>query len=105
MRYAPKKWNLVAILMRDSTYAVIEALMEGDKVWGELKTAADLTDGGLQKVLVELVKMGVVVEKLIENPEGIGKKKYALSPKAKKENIYEKAKDLKESLERIKKDK
>lgn len=103
MRYAPKKWGSVAILMRDSTYAVIEALIEVDRGWNDLKTTTHLSDGGMQKVLGELVKVGVVEETLAENPEGFKKKKYTLTSKARKERIYEKAKELKESLERLQK--
>ena len=37
MRYAPKHWGSVAILMRDSTYSVLEAVIEKPKGWKELK--------------------------------------------------------------------
>ncbi|MFH1895164.1 MAG: hypothetical protein ABIJ74_01090 [archaeon] len=103
MRYSPKEWKAVAILMRDSTYAVLEALTESPKTWTELKTAANLTDGGLQKVLKEMINRNLVEEKLISKKTGFKEKKYSLTVKAKKEKIYEKAKQLKQSLERINK--
>lgn len=101
MRYAPKEWKGVAILMRDSSYKVIEALIAGNSTWTDLKEHADLTDGGLQKVLRELIKNGLVEEGLEKTATGIKAKRYYLSQKAKKEKIYEKAKELKESLERV----
>jgi len=100
MRYAPKQWRAVAILMRDSSYAILEALTETPKTWTELKLSAKLTDGGLQKVLRELIKMNIVEETLVDS-EGFKKKKYALKRTARKEKIYEKAKDLKASLEKL----
>lgn len=103
MRYAPKKWNAVAVLMRDSTYSVLETLTENPKGWTELKEATGLTDGGLQKVLKEMLKRNLVEEKLISKKTGFKEKKYALTFKAKKERVYKKARDLKESLERISK--
>ncbi len=101
MRYAPKEWKGVAILMRDSSYKVIEALIAGKSTWTDIKGHADLTDGGLQKVLRELIKNGLVEEGLEKTSTGIKAKRYYLSTKAKKEKIYEKAKELKESLERV----
>ncbi len=101
MRYAPKEWKGVAVLMRDSSYKVMEALLAGKASWTDLKGHAGLTDGGLQKVLRELIKTKIVEEGLEETPTGIKAKRYYLSPKAKKEKIYEKAKELKESLERV----
>ena len=101
MRYAPKNWKTVAILMRDSSYKVIEALLVSSRTWTELKTAASLTDGGLQKVLKELISLGLVEEKLEKTKTGLKAKKYFLSTRAKKEKIYQKAKDLKDSLERV----
>ena len=101
MRYPAKKWKAVAILMRDSTYSVLEALIKGPKRWTELREYADLTDGGLQKVLKELIKSNVVVEVLVKTESGFKDKKYALSETARKEKIFDKAKELKESLERV----
>lgn len=89
--------------MRDSTYSVLETLVEKPKGWKELKDATGLTDGGLQKVLKELVKSNVVEEVLVENPYGLKQKKYVITSKAKKERIFEKAKELKEALERLSK--
>lgn len=103
MRYAPKNWKFVAILMRDSSYKVIEALLGGSKSWTELKSAAELTDGGLQKVLKEIIRLRLVEEKLEKTGTGIKAKRYFLSKKAEKEKIYQKAKELKDSLERISK--
>jgi len=103
MRYAPKEWKGVAVLMRDSSYKVMEALLVKKSSWTELKTHAGLTDGGLQKVLRELIKTGIIEEKLAETTTGIKAKRYYLTEKAKKEKIYEKAKELKESLERLSK--
>jgi DNA-binding MarR family transcriptional regulator len=101
MRYSPIKWGSIAVLMRNSTYSTLEALVEKPKGWKELKEAAGLTDGGLQKILRELIKMNVIEEILAENPYGLKQKKYAITAKAKKEQVYEKAKELKESLERV----
>jgi DNA-binding HxlR family transcriptional regulator len=101
MRYPAKKWRIVAILMRDSTYSVLEALNEGPKGWTDLREAADLTDGGLQKVLQELIRIRLVEETFVVKPTGFKEKKYTLTGPAKKSQIYEKAKDLKESLEKI----
>lgn len=101
MRYPPKKWKLVAVLMRDSTYSVLEALTEEPKTWTELKRAVKLTDGGLQKVLKELLKMNIVEEVLASTEGGFKAKKYALTASARKEKIYEKAKDLRTSLEKV----
>lgn len=101
MRYAPKQWKAVAILMRDSTYSVLEALTKGSKSWTELRDAARLTDGGLQKVLKEMIARRLVEEKLLAKKTGFKEKKYSLTAKAKKEKIYLKARDLKESLEKI----
>ena len=101
MRYTPKEWKAVAILMRDSTYAVLEALTEGPKGWTELKDAARLTDGGLQKVLKEMIARNIVEEKLLSKKTGFKEKKYSLTLKAKKEDIYRKARVLKESLQRL----
>ena len=101
MRYPPKKWKSVAILMRDSAYSVLEVLTRGPRGWTELRDYAELTDGGLQKVLKELIKSNVVVEVLIKKESGFKDKKYALNETARKEKIFEKAKELKESLERV----
>jgi len=101
MRYTPKEWKAVAILMRDSTYAVLEALTEGPKGWTELRDAARLTDGGLQKVLKEMIARNIVEEKLLSKKTGFKEKKYSLTLKAKKEDIYRKARVLKESLQRL----
>ena len=87
--------------MRDSTYAVMEGLVKGPKRWTELREYAELTDGGLQKVLKELLSAKVVIEVLIQNERGFKDEQYALSESARKEKIYEKAKELKESLERV----
>lgn len=101
MRYPPKKWKLVAVLMRDSTYSVLEALTESPKTWTELKKAVKLTDGGLQKVLKEMLKMHIVEEVLISTDRGFKEKKYALTASARREKIYEKARDLRTSLENV----
>ena len=101
MRYAPKEWKAVAVLMRDSTYSVLEALTDSPKTWTELRDAAGLTDGGLQKVLKEMIARNLVEEKLLSKKTGFKEKKYSLTSKAKKEKIYQKAKNLKESLEKL----
>lgn len=101
MRYPPKKWKAVAVLMRDSTYSVLETLTENPKTWTELKEAVGLTDGGLQKVLKELLKMNIITEILISTERDFKAKKYALTAAAKKEKIYEKAKGLKTSLDKL----
>jgi predicted transcriptional regulator len=102
MRYAPKEWKGVAILMRDSSYRVMEALISGKDSWSEIRDYAKLTDGGLQKILKELIKTNIVEERLQKTESGIKAKRYYLSKKAEKEKIYEKSKELKESLERLK---
>lgn len=101
MRYPAKEWKGVAILMRDSTYAVLEALTERPHSWSELRDRAKLTDGGLQKVLRELIKMQIVEEILISNETGFKNKRYSLTKQAKKEKLYEKVLGLKESLKRL----
>ena len=101
MRYPAKKWNQVAILMRDSSYSILEALSTGPKSWKQLKEASTLTDGGLQNVLRELIKHRVVDTILVAKEGGLKDKKYVLTKKAEKERIYEKAKDLKASLDRL----
>ncbi len=101
MRYAPKEWKSVAILMRDSTYSVLEALESGPKRWTDLKEAAGLTDGGLQKVLREMIVMGLVEEGLSGKGSGFKEKRYRLTDATKREQILDKAKELKISLEKI----
>ncbi|MDD5416466.1 MAG: hypothetical protein PHU12_00655 [Candidatus Aenigmarchaeota archaeon] len=101
MRYAPKEWNAVAVLMRDSTYSVLEALIESPKTWTELKNRAKLTDGGLQKILKEMLKRNLVEELFIKGESEFKIKKYAISKDAKKEKIYEKARELRKSLEKV----
>ena len=101
MRYPAREWKSVAILMRDSTYAVLEALTEGPQSWSELRNRAMLTDGGLQKVLKELIRMRIVEETLVSSQSGFKAKKYTLTPQAKKEKLYEKALNLKESLKKV----
>jgi len=53
MRYKPSEWGAVALLMRDSTYKVLEAISSGPKSWSELVRATGLTEPGLLKVLKE----------------------------------------------------
>ena len=101
MRYPAKKWKAVAVLMRDSTYSVLENLKDSPKGWTELRDLVNLTDGGLQNVLKELIQRNIVEEKLVRKRTGFKEKKYALTSKAKKEKIFEKARILKESLERV----
>ena len=101
MPYAAVKWKPVAVLMRDSAYAILEALTTGPKSWTELKKAASLTDGGVQKVLQELIRFRVVEQRLVGETTAIQEKKYVLSDVAKKEKVYEKARDLKQSMEKI----
>lgn len=101
MRYPAKEWRSVAVLMRDSTYAVLEALTERPHSWSELRDRASLTDGGLQKVLKELIEMRIVEETLVSSETGFKTKKYALTKQAKKEKLYEKALSLKESLKKV----
>ncbi len=101
MRYAPKQWKSVAVLMRDSTYGVLEALESGPKRWTDLKEAARLTDGGLQKVLHEMIRIGLVEENLSEKESGFKEKRYRLTQGAKRERVLEKARDLRKSLEKL----
>ncbi|MBR9682553.1 MAG: hypothetical protein GOV02_02670 [Candidatus Aenigmarchaeota archaeon] len=101
MRYAPKEWKAVAVLMRDSTYSVLEAVEGSPKTWTELKKAANLTDGGLQKVLTEMLKRNLVEDVFVKEKSEFKVKKYAISEHAKKEKIYKKAKELKKSLEKV----
>ena len=89
--------------MRDSSYKVLEALISEKCTWTAIKDSAKLSDGGLQKVLRDLVKNGIVDEDLKKGESGLKTKIYKISQKAKKERIYEKAKELKESLERVEK--
>lgn|SRR3989338_1490539 len=100
-RYSPRNWLAVAVLMRESSYLILESLSNGAKTWTELRTAAKLTDGGLQKVLKELLNRNLVEQKLVKKATGFKGSKYSLTPKARKEKIFEKAKGLKDSLERI----
>lgn len=102
-RYTPKNWLGVAILMRESSYLILEALSNGAKTWTELKTAANLTDGGLQKVLKELLNRNIVEQKLVKKATGFKSTKYSLTAKARNEKIFEKAKALKGSLEKLSK--
>lgn len=101
MRYPAKTWNPVAVLMRDSSYSIMDALSTGPKSWKQLKQASSLTDGGLQNVLRELIKNRVIDTILVPKEDGLKDKRYALTKKAEKEKIFEKAKDLKASLERL----
>lgn len=101
MRYPPKEWKLVAILMRDSTYSVLEALTEKSLGWTDLRETTGLTDGGLQKVLRELIRMNVVEEVLVKKDSGFKEKRYLLTSEARRERIYEKAKELRRSLEKL----
>ena len=87
--------------MRDSAYSVLEALTKGPKSWTELKQASKLTDGGLQKVLHELLRFGLVEQKLVKGRGFMQEKRYVLSRSAAKETVYEKARELKESLDRV----
>lgn len=100
-RYKPVEWGPIAVLMRESSFRVLEALKSGPKGWTELKTAASLTDGGLQKVLKQLVEMRLVEEKLLAKKTGLKEKKYCLSKKAADERIFEKALSLKNSLLKV----
>jgi len=103
MPYAAVRWKVVSVLLRDSSYSIIEALTAGPKKWVELRDAAQLTDGGLQKVLKDLMRFGIVEQKLI-GKAGTGKfqeKRYVLSKAAAKEGIFAKAKGLRDSLERV----
>lgn len=102
-RYKPVDWGPIAVLMRESSFKVLEALQDGAKGWTELKMAANLTDGGLQKVLRQLIIMRLIEEKLVNTKTGLKEKKYGVSTKARKERVYQKAFDLKQSLERIQK--
>lgn len=103
-RYSPVEWKAVAIMMRESTYKVLEAINSGPKTWTELKRYTGLTDGGIQKVVKELVNRSILEEKLFKKEEGgLKEKRYILTARAKKEKLYEKAKDLRESLERLSK--
>ena len=75
--------------------------MEGPKSWTELKKAAGLTDGGLQKVLKEMIRLKITEEILVKKDTGLKEKKYLITQSAKEERIYEKAKNLKESLDKV----
>ena len=101
-RYAPKEWKSVAIMMRESTYKVLEALSKGARTWTQLKDYSGLTDGGIQKVVKELVNRGIVEEQLFKKKDSnLKEKRYTLSKRAEEEKIYEKAKALRDALERL----
>ncbi|HLC93367.1 MAG TPA: hypothetical protein VJH23_06705 [archaeon] len=104
MRYAPKQWGAVAIVMRDSTFKILEALSQDAKTWTQLKDFSSLTDGGVQKIVKELINRGAIEEKLFKKQGSeLKEKRYALTDNAKKEKIFEKAKALKEALNRLQK--
>ena len=100
-RYKPVEWGPIAVMMRESSFRVLESLQTEPKGWTELKEAASLSDGGLQKCLRQLVHMNLVEERLLSKKTGLKEKKYAVSAKAKKERVFEKAVELRQSLERI----
>ncbi len=100
-RYAPRQWQGVAILMRESSYNILAALSSGPKSWSQLKQAAKLTDSGLQAALRQLIQQRVVEQVLVERKDGLKDKRYALTEKAKKSRIYEKTVELKQALENL----
>jgi len=99
MRYKPSEWGVVALLMRDSTYKVLEAVCKAAKGWSELVQATGLTEPGLLKVLKEMQSKGILVEVKGKSPTGANTKKYGLSKKATELRIYQTAKLLKKKLE------
>jgi DNA-binding IclR family transcriptional regulator len=99
MRYKPSEWGVVALLMRDSTYRILEAVSKAPKAWTELVRASGLTEAGLSKALSELKRIRLIEEVEATSPAGAKVKKYAISKKAKKLKIYETAKSLKKKLE------
>lgn len=104
MRYKPSQWGSVAILMKDSSYKILTALSKKPMRWTELKTEASLTDGGLQKVLKDMINMGLVEESLaVKKDSNFKEKRYMITKVAKKEQIFEKALGLKESLDKLNK--
>ncbi len=101
MRYKPAEWGAVALLMRDSTYKVLEAVHKEPRSWSELVEASGLTEPGLSKVLKEMKGKRIVVEVPGKSPTGATTKKYGVSPKARELKIFETAKSLKKKLEML----
>ena len=101
MRYSPRQWLGVAILMRESSYNILAALSTGPKSWTQLKDAAKLTGPGLQSALRQLLKQKVIEQILIERKDGIKDKKYVLTQKAKDSKLYEKLQEIKNILNQL----
>ena len=101
MRYKPVEWGAVALLMRDSTYRVLEAIHKEPKSWSELVAATQLTEPGLSKVLKEMKGRKIVIEITGKSPTGAATKRYGLSHKAEKLKIFETAKLLKKKLHEL----
>ena len=98
MRYKPSAWGAVALLMRDSTYKVLEAVNKEPRSWSELVKATELTEPGLLKVLREMQQKRILIEVQGKSKTGAKNKKYALSKKASELRIYQTAKLLKKKL-------
>lgn len=101
MRYKPSDWGMVALLMRDSTYRLLESLHSGPKSWTELLEATRLSEPGLLKALKELKSKRIVVEVQAFSKTGAKTKRYDLSPKAKFLRIYQAARLLRNKLEKL----
>jgi len=101
MRYKPSEWGAVALLMRDSTYKILEAINKTPKRWAELVKATGMTEPGLLKALKELKKRRIIEEAKGKSPSGAETKKYGLSQKARELRVYETAKLLKKKLESL----
>lgn len=101
MRYKPSAWGAVALLMRDSTYKVLEAVSREPKGWAELVRATGLTEPGLLKVLNEMKIRRILVEVAGKSETGKPTKKYALSERAESLRLFQTAKLLKKKLEQL----
>ena len=101
MRYKPSEWGAVALLMRDSTYKVLDAIAKTPRSWSELVRATGLTEAGLFKVLEEMKRKGLIAEVEGKSPTGAKNKKYCLSKKAAELRIYQTARLLKKKLETL----
>ncbi|MFH1200132.1 MAG: hypothetical protein V1708_03635 [Candidatus Micrarchaeota archaeon] len=101
MRYKPAEWGAVALLMRDSTYKVLQATHKEPRSWSELVVATGLTEPGLSKVLKEMKAKRIVAEVPGKSPTGAPTKRYGVSPKARELRIYETAKALKKKLDML----
>jgi len=101
MRYKTKEWREVAVIMRENSYIILEGLSKQDMRWTELKSLANLTDSGLQKILKELTEMNIIEQIAEKTSEGKWEKRYTISKKARKYKIFEKTEELRKDLKRV----